>query len=65
MGIPFSRAAADWPTYEIVKTKVDFDRSLLDAAYAALQKEMDGAEVDTNAIRTNTQSRSQQGQASS
>ena len=43
-----SRAAADWPTYEIVKRKVDFDRSKLDAAYAALESELGGAEKDTS-----------------
>lgn len=43
----FSRAAADWPTYEIVKSKVDFDRAKLDAAYSALEGELSGAELDT------------------
>ncbi len=44
----FSRAVADWPTYEIVKTKVDFDRERLDDAYAALGESFGDAETDSS-----------------
>ncbi len=42
-----SRAAADWPRYEIVKRKVTFDRAKLEKAYKALNKGMDADAADT------------------
>lgn len=41
----FSRAAADWPTYAIVKRKVAFPRENLEGAYAALVEDL-GAETE-------------------
>jgi phosphomannomutase len=41
----FSRAAADWPTYAIVKRKVAFPREELEGAYTALVEDL-GAETE-------------------
>ncbi len=45
-GMKPSEAAAHWPTYTIVKTKVSFDRSALSAAYGALREDLDPVDVD-------------------
>lgn len=47
-----SEAAARWPSYEIVKEKVGFDRSALPAAYAALREDLDPDSADdTDGLR--------------
>jgi phosphomannomutase len=47
-----SRAAADWPTYSIVKRKVEFPREQLDAAYGALSEDFAADEEDrTDGLR--------------
>jgi len=48
----FSRAAADWPSYAIVKRKVAFPREQLDGAYAALVADLGADEEDrTDGLR--------------
>lgn len=51
-GEALAGAVARWPTYHIVKTKVAFDRSALDAAYAALSDDLDADVEDrTDGLR--------------
>lgn len=45
-GEALSGAVARWPTYHIVKAKVDFDRDGLDDAYAALAADLDADAED-------------------
>ncbi len=48
----FSRAAADWPSYAIVKTKVSFPREQLEGAYTALVEDLDADTEDrTDGLR--------------
>lgn len=52
VGEALSGAVARWPTYAIVKTKVAFDRSALDAAYGALAADLDADVEDrTDGLR--------------
>ncbi len=47
-----SRAAADWPTYSIVKRKVEFPREHLEAAYGALSEDLAADDEDhTDGLR--------------
>jgi len=47
-----SRAAADWPTYSIVKRKMEFPREQLIAAYGALESDLAADETDrTDGLR--------------
>lgn len=45
VGTALSGAVSRWPEYHIVKTKVNFDRSALDAAYEALAADL-GADAE-------------------
>jgi phosphomannomutase len=58
-GLTASQAAARWPSYEIVKVKVDFPREALDAAYEALAADLTGATSDrTDGLRLAWQDKS-------
>ena len=46
-GAKVSQIVADWPSYRIVKRKIDFAREGLADAYAALEADLEGDEVDT------------------
>lgn len=46
VGSALSGAVGRWPGYHIVKTKVAFDRSVLEAAYAALAQDLDADAED-------------------
>ncbi|MDA0312328.1 MAG: phosphoglucosamine mutase [Gemmatimonadetes bacterium] len=51
-GLTASAAAAKWPTYDIVKVKVDFPRESLADAYVALEADLAAGEVDrTDGLR--------------
>lgn len=46
-GTPVSQIVANWPSYQIVKRKIDFAREGLVDAYAALEADLEADEVDT------------------
>ena len=51
-GAPLSEVAGRWPRYVIVKEKLAFPREALPDAYAALEEDLDGDEVDrTDGLR--------------
>jgi phosphomannomutase len=45
-GASLSEAVAQWPSYVIVKRKVDFPRDILADAYDVLEERLEGEEVD-------------------
>ncbi|MBT8335853.1 MAG: phosphoglucosamine mutase, partial [Gemmatimonadetes bacterium] len=52
VGSALSGAVGRWPSYSIVKRKVDFDRSALEAAYRALAEDLDAdADDHTDGLR--------------
>ncbi len=51
-GLSLREAAAAWPSYHIVKEKVEYPREALTRGYAALEEGLTGADVDrTDGLR--------------